>query len=356
MKPDAVIVGIGMFTAVGQTARQTATSVRAGLTGFCEMTWIDKAYQPFVGSFLPDDAVPPLDSKIAAITSLTSREQRLISLASEPLKEATAEWQAVGRPAALILGAPEQDQTFRLPAEKLLEYLSMQSGVQFDVASSTVIFKGRSSGLLALQEALSRLTTGACEQILVGGVDSFKDLYLLGSLDMNARISSDQNHDGFIPGEGAGFLLLTLRATAERNHLQIRGTVMAVSTGFESGHLSSQEPYRGEGLAKTFDALFASVGSLPDTVPTVYASFNGENYWAKEWGVSAIRQKDKFAEDVEIEHPADCIGDTGAASGPLMVGMAVIGIENAYRKGPVLCFASSDGGDRAAAIVAAGLN
>jgi 3-oxoacyl-[acyl-carrier-protein] synthase-1 len=351
MAADIVIVEMGMITALGQTAPQTAASVRAGLNGFEEIAWLDKAFQPFVGAFLPEDALPPLEKAVDEMPSLTYRERRMIALATLPLKEATAEIGDKTGPPALVLGAPEQDQTFRLSDKDLLTHISAQSGVQIDTATSTVIFKGRAAGLLALNEASSRLQSGKCEHVLVGGVDSFKDLYTLGTLDMQSRVKSDQNRDGFIPGEGAGFLRLTTRKTAEAKGWPIRATVTAVSTGFEKGHLESEEPYTGDGLAETFEALFASAGKLPSPVPTVYAGFNGENHWAKEWGVSVIRHKGTLADEFEIEHPADCIGDTGAACGPLLVGMAAIGIEKAYRQAPVLVFASSDHGDRAAALV-----
>ena len=57
---------------------------------------------------------------------------------------------------------------------------------------------------------------------------------------------------------------------------------------------------------------------------------NGENYFAKEWGVSYIRNRSRFDADHGMHHPADCFGDTGAACGPLMVGLAALGIARGY--------------------------
>lgn len=353
MAADIVIVEIGLITSLGQSAAQTAASTRAGLSGLGEISWVDKGFQPFVGAFLPDDAIPPLEISIAGIASLTTREQRLLSIATLPLKEAFTEFAETDAPPALILGAPVRDRTVRLSDKELLSHLATQSGVPIDVSTSTVMFKGRAAGLLALSEALSRLRGGKCEHVVVGGLDSFKDLYVLGTLDMQSRISSDLNHDGFSPGEGAGFLRLALRKTAESKQWPIRAVIAAVSTGFEKGHLMSTDPYRGDGLAETFESLFSSIEVLPSPIPTVYAGFNGESHWAKEWGTAAIRHRQNLAEDLAMEHPADCFGDTGAACGPLLVGMAAIGLEKEYREGPILCFASSDDGDRAAALVMA---
>ena len=54
-----------------------------------------------------------------------------------------------------------------------------------------------------------------------------------------------------------------------------------------------------------------------------------------------------------MHHPADCHGDTGAAAGPLMAGLAALGIRDGYRRPPRLVYGSSDRGERAALVVGA---
>ncbi len=76
----------------------------------------------------------------------------------------------------------------------------------------------------------------------------------------------------------------------------------------------------------------------------------GESHWAKEWGVAYLRAQSAFDDSHGFHHPADCFGDTGAASGPLMVGLAALGISGRYRRSPALAYGSSDHGTRAAVI------
>jgi len=83
----------------------------------------------------------------------------------------------------------------------------------------------------------------------------------------------------------------------------------------------------------------------------VFSSMNGENHFAKEWGVSYLRSHERFEEEYRIEHPADCFGDTGAACGPIMIGLALAGFHNEYLNAPALVYASSDHASRAACIV-----
>jgi 3-oxoacyl-[acyl-carrier-protein] synthase-1 len=90
--------------------------------------------------------------------------------------------------------------------------------------------------------------------------------------------------------------------------------------------------------------------SSMEKIRTIYSGMNGESHWVKEWGVSQIRFAEKFEKGFRFEHPADCYGDIGAASGPVMIGLGLTGIRKKYISGPVLVYTSSDRGDRAAAI------
>jgi 3-oxoacyl-[acyl-carrier-protein] synthase-1 len=188
--------------------------------------------------------------------------------------------------------------------------------------------------------------------MIAGGIDSYQDLFVLTQLDREQRVKSRANLDGFIPGEGAAFLLLTTEAAAAARHLPIIGRVTPMTSGFEVGHLYSTEPYKGDGLAVTFQQL-VSRGVVEAPIAQVYSSMTGESHWAKEWGVAHLRSKAAMRPDLEVHHPADCCGDTGAACGPLMVGLAATGIRNRYQRGPTLVYGSSDRGARAAVVVTA---
>jgi 3-oxoacyl-[acyl-carrier-protein] synthase-1 len=94
-------------------------------------------------------------------------------------------------------------------------------------------------------------------------------------------------------------------------------------------------------------------GTVDAPIGEVYSSMTGESHWAKEWGVAFLRTKAAFHEGHGMHHPADSFGDTGAASGPLMIGLAALGIRDRYRRSPALAYCSSDRGARAAVVVTA---
>lgn len=346
----AAILSLGMISAVGIGAQQTASSVRAGISRFCETSIYDRRFQPFTMSLVPDECLPPLEQSLEETVGLTARQARMLRLASPALGEALAGVADVGQ-IPILVGTPEAFPNRADPAgKKFLEQLATQSGLKFNLARSKMFPHGRAAGLLALREALARLQSGENSSVIVGGVDTYLDLYLLGTLDMEGRILAKGVMDGFVPGEGAAFLLLTAPYKSTSDQGQI-SRIAGAATGVEKGHRYSEEPYRGDGLASTIQELFAAIPSVKDNVQTVLAGFNGENFWSKEWGVAYLRSKERFQENVRIEHPADCFGDPGAALGPLMLGLGAVGMQKGYLDGPCLVWCSSDRQERGAALI-----
>lgn len=347
-----VIVGVGMMTAVGLSAAETAASVRAGTARFVESPLRDKAFAPFTLAEVPADALPSLADGLINLPSLTGRERRMLRLATMPLRECLLPLVNRPTPIALCLALPEAETAKPLDRAGFLKHLALQVDGAFDPRASDGSHVGRSGGLVAIGQAVLTIQSGQAEFVVAGGIDSYRDPYVLGTLDKDERVKSDVNWDGFIPGEGAGFLLLASGRAAVSGGLPVIARVSPVASGFEPGHLESQEPYRGEGLAGTLQQLVAGAGSNAP-FGEVYSSMTGESHWVKEWGVAFLRTKSAFQPDHGMHHPADSFGDTGAASGPLMVGLAALGIKGRYRRSPALAFGSSDRGSRAALVVTA---
>ncbi|HEU4456419.1 MAG TPA: hypothetical protein VFR81_25350 [Longimicrobium sp.] len=338
----AAVVGVGMVSAVGLSAPEVAASVRAGIMRYSETPIMDRRFRPFTLAEVPEDGLPPLHPALEE-ARLTSREARMARLAEPALRECLAALPAGAPPPPLVVALPETETTRPLDEARILDALSTQAG-GFDRARCEAMFRGRSGGIRAIARAVDWLDAGA-PFVIAGGVDTYRDLYVLGTLDLEGRVKTPTTLDGFIPGEGAAFLLLAKPGAA--------GAIAGLggfAAGIEPGHLYSEQPYRGDGLAMVFAA---ALGNGAGPVAEVYASMNGENHWAKEWGVAFLRSRPKFAEGHGMHHPADCHGDTGAAAGPLMVALAALGIRDGYRQAPCLVYGSNDRGERAALLVTA---
>jgi 3-oxoacyl-[acyl-carrier-protein] synthase-1 len=347
---DVVVAGVGMMTAVGLTSAETAASVRADVMRFTEIDFRDQLFERFSVAEVPEDGLPPLVDELAGRTGLTQRERRMLRLGTRPLRECVAPIAARGAAPPLVLALPDTATQRPLDAAGFLRHFGRQCAGAFDGERSVAFLGGRAGGLAAVGSAVDAVATGQFDLVVAGGIETYRDLYVLGTLDKEQRVKSSSHLDGFVPGEGAAFLLLTTARTAAVLGLNPLARLSRVATSVESGHLYSNAPYRGEGLAATLRALVAS-GAGPAPFEEVYSSMNGEHHWAKEWGVALMRNREAFAENYGMHHPADCAGDTGAACGPVLVGLAAIGMRQRYRRSPCLVYCSSDNGPRAAMAV-----
>jgi 3-oxoacyl-[acyl-carrier-protein] synthase-1 len=346
MSGDVVVLSAGAVTPIGLSLDETAAAARSRTANLREIDWHDGRFDPFVVGSVPDDGLPDLAEALAA-QPCPQRTARMLRLAHVALAEAMTPVPDSAAPILLLLGLPEHHARQRIEPRTFMKQLQLQTGARFH-ASSLAVPRGRAAGLMAIHQAMTKLEGGA-EFVLIGGVDSLIDLYVMGTLDLQGRIRNSSNPDGFAPGEGAAFLLLSTADTAKQLGVSPLAQIASCGIGFENGHLYADEPYAGEGLAAVFAAMFEEPPQQP--IGSVYASFNGERYWGKEFGVARLRSSAHFAEPLQMEHPAESFGDLGAAHGPMMVALAAHGVAAGYRRAPSLVYASSDHGDRAALLL-----
>jgi 3-oxoacyl-[acyl-carrier-protein] synthase-1 len=142
---------------------------------------------------------------------------------------------------------------------------------------------------------------------------------LLSYLDSEDRILATNISNGFAPGEAASFLLLS--KNYDKSFLPV--TLSAPGVSKEEGHYYADEvPYRGDGLAEAFRRSISN--SRKEKIKRIYSSMNGENFFVKEFGVALIRNSKRIASEHSVEHPADCYGDLGAATGAVLTTLAAI--------------------------------
>jgi 3-oxoacyl-[acyl-carrier-protein] synthase-1 len=345
-----VIVGTGAMTAVGVSTAETAASVRAALARFTEIDYYDRELARFTVAEVIDDALPALAPSVESVPGLTARELRMLRLAASPLRESLARFNAIAAAPGLVLALPEPRPKHPCDRRSFLRCLATQTGGAFSLQQSDCSHTGRAGGITAIGQAAEVIRIGQATVMLAGGVDTYRDLYALGTLDLERRVKSEVHLDGFVPGEAAAFVLLARRDVAVRAGVPVIAGLSPVSFAFETGHLYSEEPYRGDGLATAISQLVRA-GAIDAPIEEVYSSMNGESHWAKEWGVAYARNRAAFAPAHRIHHPADSLGDTGSACGPLMVALAAHGMKQGYHRAPFLIYGSSDDGPRAAIVV-----
>jgi len=345
----AVIAGAGVVTPIGLSLAETSASARARVARLREIDWVDRRFEPFIVGTVPDDGLPPLD-KAFEEEPVQYREARMLRLAHAALEQAVAALDPPAGPLPLLLGLSEHHTTQPIDGRRFLQRLALQSKVALNLRASVAAARGRAAGVMALKRASQVIENAQFPYVLVGGVDSLVDLYVLGTLDLQGRIRGETVSDGFSPSEGAAFLLLTTPERAQSEKLPVLARIAGTATAAEPGHIYSEENYLGEGLASAFTQLL-DAAPPSGLIECIFASFNGERYWARELGTARLRNSKLFAPELQMEHPAECFGDLGAAFGPTLVALAAHGVSAGFRGAPCLTYASSDYGDRAAVLL-----
>lgn len=339
----ASIGASSVLCAGGFGASQVWATMRSRMSRTAASTVTDRFFEPIVMGFVPEKALDPEEAD-SDLHDWPARAQRMLRLAAPPLRELSVP--AALSPVALYLGLPRLETTDAPWADEFAATLCTRAGLKLDKSASRAFPVGRAAALLALESALDTLAGNPSCPVIVGGVDTFLDPLLLATLEAEGRLFGPRVMDGFVPGEGAAFLLLQNVASCGPRAVQIEG---AASTS-DPGHRYGTEPARGEGLSQALQLLRQRVDS-PAMIGSTFSALNGENFDAKLWGVAQLRHRDLFDPDMTLEHPASCFGDTGAAAGAILTVLAATALAARHRRGPALVWAASDHAERGCAVL-----
>jgi 3-oxoacyl-[acyl-carrier-protein] synthase I len=341
----AYISGMGAATPIGCGAWVAAASARAGLCGFREHPYmVDTAGEPMCIA-----RAPWLDVDMQGVQRF---EQLLFPAIDEALQ-----------PTPLL---PRIALTLGLPAPRpglvgdLAAQLKRKIGERYEGRLAPVLTfeAGHAAGLLALDAALKGLAAGSVRACVVAGVDSYispETLEWIEACDQLHCGGPRNNAWGFIPGEAAGALLVQPAAAVRNDGGTLLAGVISVGVGQETKLIKTEAVCIGEGLTQAFRSALSML-KPGERIDDVYCDMNGEAYRADEYGFTCLRTKERFREATDFVAPADCWGDVGAASGPLHAQLAVAARRKGYAAGALaMVWASSEGGERAAALLRAPL-
>lgn len=335
MIPALHIKAAGMCCAVGYSVAAATAAMGAGMDHFRQSWFRDAQGKPLSCAMIwgLDQWGPArMGAMFASVLSECSTQTNL-----DPAKT------------ALLLLVPDADRPgadVHWPQEI---YEHCTRGLPFHAASRICPWDRAGIGQ-ALIHARTLLTTGVVLQVLLAGVDSYLNAVTINALLEDERLLCNDVSDGFIPGEGAGAVLLGL-ATPESSG-QNRGLrISGVGTGFEPAHILQHEvPNRAHGLV---EALRAAVVESKEPLANLQFHMNdnsGVSYYSTESAMAMMRGLEHKVPNFPYILPATYFGETGAAAGPLMLAsLTRIMPRDGFSRGLVHC--SADNGHRAAMIV-----
>lgn len=341
---DTIIVGLGARIATGPSALTAAMSVRARKSFVRESRFVDRAGEPIA---------------LATVSSIGEDvvgRERFVALAAPALAESAAPWkrrfESRGHPVpplGLLLAGPEEVDPLDPRGARLLAAIAERSGVAIDLARSRLVAQGRAAGAYAIEQAIARLSRGEDEAILVGGVDTHFDPDRLEELDRARRLHGPGTENGFIPGEGAAFVLLASRRRFGADPRS--ATIVGVGTEREPRPFGSAEPCHALGMTLAAKRAIEAAGAAP--IGWALTDVVGERHRVDEWLFASGRIQSSFAPDLHHDAPLVITGDLGAASAPLLVVLACVGWQTGCAPADVaLVAAHSDGPERGAILLA----
>lgn len=359
---DLAITGVGAATPVGLSAAATCAALRAGVARLGEVhTFLVEGElvgnESAVGGRVPTEwytggpsitewpgherfsmGEPPAPEQIVA-----SGPARLEELAVPAAREAWADAGLTdGEAWGLWLGLDETDAE-QTPLGAVAAALGASAP-----AVSEAVAAGRGSALAALRNAAKALRADEVEVALVGGVDSLIRRERLAALSEAGALRSASHPQGVLPGEGAAFVVLE-RESRARGRDADRARVLALGTEDEPT-AGTDDANQAVGLTRLLRKVLRDWpgGDAPLTV----CDLNGDRYRAMEWTMASMRALAGHTGDQLIWHPADCIGDPGAASGAINLVWTVAAFDKGYApRDQALVWGASDGALRAACLL-----
>lgn len=331
--PHIAIQGLGMVTAVGLGAQASCAAFRAKVGNPTQTRYIDKAGEPIMAHQVPL-AQPWVGLTRLAKMAAMSIEEALRALPRQ-------EWGSM--PMLLCVAEAERPGRMQGLDEALFAQIQSELGVTF-AGRSMVITQGRVAVAVALAQARALIAQGHCQRVLVAATDSLLNWPTMGHYEQVGRLLTSQNANGFMPGEGAGALLV---GPAQGQ----AGELVCTGLGFsrEPAHLDSEAPLRADGLSQAIKAAMSEAGRQIHDMDFRITDVSGEQYYFKEAALALSRTMRVLKEEFDIWHPAECMGEAGAAAGVAVVALAQAACRKGYAPGPnVLAHMANDAGQRAA--------
>ncbi len=331
------VLASGMVTGVGLNAPATCAAIRAALDNFEETRFMDKGGEWIIGCQVP-------------LEQPWRGRKKLLHLVVPAIQECLSEFKKIPpEHIPIFLCVAEKERPGRLAGldAEFFEEVQTELGLRFH-PESTLIAGGHVGGVLAVKKARDLIYNQRAPMCLIAGVDSFLVGPTLAAYEEKDRLMTSKNSNGFIPGEAGCAVMLGPSNFTPKAQLFCLG----IGFGKEKATIDSEEPLRADGLVAAFKAVLNDSGCTMDDVDFRITDISGEQYHFKEASLAASRTIRNLKPEFDLWHPADCIGEVGAAIVPCVFGVALAATRKNYLLGKgMLCHFGNDSGERAAMIL-----
>lgn len=349
------VYGQAMLTAVGEDGASSCAAMRAGIHGARQKKLWDYTVGDDLFSARPrlhqwwegPTMLAPLATPVVQQCAALARQLGLVEAAAPGL----------GLPVLVLL--PPADRPWR-PANLealVMDDLARRLGGPLP-AGSQAIAGGRTGIAAALRAGEALLDRGQARACIIVGVESFLRQGIVDHYIELGRLKCGTNSNGFIPGEAACAVLVSRAgALPAADQLVIEGLGIGHEPGLDGG--TEDAPVSGDGLTHAIEQAMGQAGVPYFDLHFSINDHNGERFKFKEAAVAATRL-DRLPPEGKTRrvkgyfqswHPAESIGEVGAATFPCLLGWAFEAGLKDYAPSPhALLHAGEDNGERVALV------
>jgi 3-oxoacyl-[acyl-carrier-protein] synthase I len=329
------VTASGMVTPVGFNYASSCAAMRAGISGIRQANLWDAESGEYLSAGKVD------------LPHWWEGLEKLADLAAPAILECLATAGARQDEIPILLGVAGPDRPCRLDGldDELLDEVEYRLKLPHHPLSRTIA-RSNVSGAVGLQEAERILESGLAPACIVAGVDSFLQQSVVEAYLEQRRIMTPVNSNGFFPGE-AGCAVLVERSTATKPELRVLG----IGKAREDATIDSDKPFRGEGMTQAVREALSEAGLTIHETSYRITDLTGEHYKFKEAAFIAGRFfRVPLPALHDLWHPAEFLGEIGAAHIPCALGLALHGGRKRYTNGPRSLMHFGDGEDRASLV------
>jgi 3-oxoacyl-[acyl-carrier-protein] synthase-1 len=328
---------LSLVCPVGLTPASAAAAMRARISAFEELTYVDNNGEPIVGAAVPSLAQGLVGRpRLVGLLALAVEKSRALlpeALMADPLPILLCTREAE-RPGGRLQGVLGE-----VYSRLHLQY--RREGSVHIAAGPTAVFEALAHARRACSSAPN---VNAC---LIVAVDSLLDARVLHWLDRGKRLRTAEQTNGVIPGEAAGVALVASYPFGG-SQFAVRG----LGFGLETATILNDEPLLGYGMTEAVRQALLDAGLEMHDVDFRLSDVAGESYAFEELVLAQTRLTRRPKESQEIWHPAASIGDCGAVAGLAQLAWAEQAFVRDYAPGAVaLAHGSAAAGRRAAAVL-----
>src|SRR5262245_18106053 len=358
-KPRVVLTGLGAVTPLGNSVPEYWRAICEGRSGVGPITRFDpKRLDSRIAAEVKDfDPLKVIEKK--ELKKLDLFIQYAIAAGVEAVEDAKIDFSQVDptRAGALVgsgIGGiltilewhrvilergPSRVSPFFVPS-LIINMASGQLSIRYKLKGpNSSVVNACATGNHAIGDAYRIIQRGEADHMVAGGSEAIIDELPIGGLPQMQALSRrhgeparasrpfDADRDGFVPGEGAGVVVLESLDLARRRGARIHGEIVGYGMTADAYHMTAPDP-DGDGAVRAMAGALRDAGLRPEEVGYVNAHGTSTPYNDKTETLAIKRTFGDHAHRLAVSSTKSMIGHLLGAAGGVEAVVTVLALHH----------------------------